>query len=55
MDINTLIGGIKVDAFSQFKNLRLVSVDDIVPKIDYSRISEQIEEHKGKPLKRCRK
>lgn len=40
-----------MDGFSQFKNLRPVSVDDIVPKIDYSHIRRQIEESQRESFK----
>lgn len=33
-----------MNIFSQFKSLRPVSVDDLVPKIDYNRMREQVEE-----------
>lgn len=35
-----------MDGFSKFKNLRPVSIEDLVPKRDYSNINKQIEESK---------
>lgn len=46
-----MIGGIKLDGFLKFKDLRPVSIEDLVPKRDYSNINKQIEESQRESFK----
>lgn len=46
-----MFGGNKMADFSQFKKVRPVSVDEIIPKLDYSYISKQFEESQKESFK----
>lgn len=50
-----MFGGNKMADFSQFKNVRPVSVDEIIPKFDYSYINKQFEESQKESFKEMQK